>query len=248
MSRLAVLLPAAIFAGSLSILAQTAPKPLNERELIRTIDSIGTGDPLTKQPLGIDDDKPKKDEKPLKKEKGPTEITAEEATFDNKTHQAVFIGNVVVKDPEFNVTCDRLTAVLKHEEKEPEEKPATPNKATPRPATPPPATKAEKKDKGGGLEKAIAEASGDRKVLITQERREEDGKVSINTGRARKVVYEAVTGDITLSGMPSVQQGINTCMALEESTVIILNREGRMRVVGPHKTVIKDTNSADSNR
>jgi lipopolysaccharide export system protein LptA len=32
-------------------------------------------------------------------------------SLDSKAHQAIFTGNVVVKDPEFNVTCDKLTAI-----------------------------------------------------------------------------------------------------------------------------------------
>ncbi|MEI8109264.1 MAG: hypothetical protein WCI46_15730, partial [Verrucomicrobiota bacterium] len=48
---------------------------------------------------------------------GPTEIDALEATFDQKANQAIFIGEVVVKDPEFNVKCDKLTALLKGAEK-----------------------------------------------------------------------------------------------------------------------------------
>lgn len=43
-----------------------------------------------------------------------TVITAQqEATFDNKTSIAEFTGAVVVKDPQFTLTCDRLKAYLK---------------------------------------------------------------------------------------------------------------------------------------
>jgi len=42
-----------------------------------------------------------------------TEITAIEATFDQKSNIAVFVTSVVVKDPQFNVECDKLTAYLK---------------------------------------------------------------------------------------------------------------------------------------
>ena len=58
--------------------------------------------------------------------------------------------------------------------------------------------------------------------------------------------YVASTGDITLTGMPDVQQGINTCVATDATTVITLNREGRMRVVGPHKMEITDTSANNS--
>lgn len=42
-----------------------------------------------------------------------TEITAtEEASFDNEKNTAEFKGRVVVKDPQFTLTCDRLTVKL----------------------------------------------------------------------------------------------------------------------------------------
>jgi len=44
-----------------------------------------------------------------------------------------------------------------------------------------------------------------------------------------------------LTGMPTVQQGINVCAATEEGTVMILNRDGKMDVQGDAKTTINDT-------
>lgn len=73
----------------------------------------------------------------------PTEITAMEATFNQKANIAVFLINVFVKDPQFNMTCDKLTAYLKEEDATPAgTKPAPGAKgATPKPAgaTPKPA-------------------------------------------------------------------------------------------------------------
>src|SRR4030095_495611 len=102
----------------------------------------------------------------VKKPKGQTEITSLEATFDQKGAEgpvAVFLREVVVKDPEFTVNCDRLTAYLKKTKTEVKingapERPA----ANPLPANPPPANllpgKPDQESKGGGLERAIAEA------------------------------------------------------------------------------------------
>ena len=45
--------------------------------------------------------------------KGPTIVTAsEEATFDSQNHVAVFSGSVQVQDPQFSMTCDKLTVQL----------------------------------------------------------------------------------------------------------------------------------------
>lgn len=45
-----------------------------------------------------------------------TEITAKkQATFDNATNLATFEGNVVVRDPQFTLFCDRLVVTLNKE-------------------------------------------------------------------------------------------------------------------------------------
>ncbi len=188
----------------------------------------------------------KKNEPVVKKPKGQTEITALEATFEQKTHQAVFIGDVVVTDPEFVVHCDRLTAFLKTKEAAEGDAPkaaaAKPAAASPTPAK----SKPEPESKGGGLDHAIAEAARGKEVLITQDKVEADGSITKNIGRGRKATYDSKTGDIILTGNPSVQQGINLCVAQSDDTVITLNRNGRMHVEGAHTTVIKDTNAADT--
>jgi len=176
---------------------------------------------------------PKKNEPPAKKPKGQTEITANEATFDQKTREAVFIQDVVVKDPEFSVNCDRLIAFLKKAKANSEPVPASPAPA---------AAKLEENGKGG-LERAVAEASPGNIVIITQDKIDTDGSVTQNIGKGKKVTYDATTGNIVLTGLPSVQQGINLCVATDESTIMTLNRNGRMKVEGPHRTVIKDTSS-----
>src|SRR5687768_12649239 len=97
---------ALMLAVSLRDTGKGQESAVRESEVFKTIESLGTGDPLRKQPLSVGDGaalEPKKgggnEEQPPRKEKGPTEITALEATFDNRTHQAVFIGDVVVRDP-----------------------------------------------------------------------------------------------------------------------------------------------------
>jgi lipopolysaccharide export system protein LptA len=201
----------------------------------------GLGDTLNqRKSLGYEDTPlaPKKNEEPAKKPKGQTEITALEATFDQKTREAVFIQDVVVKDPEFTVNCDRLTAYLKKVKTGSERPPANPPPANPSPAAAPPV-----EDSKGGLERAVAEANPGSVVLIRQDKIETDGSISQNIGKGRKATYDATTGNIVLTGMPSVQQGVNLCIATDESTIMTLNRNGRMKVTGPFRTVIKETSS-----
>jgi lipopolysaccharide export system protein LptA len=164
---------------------------------------------------------------PVPKAKGSTEITAMEATFDNRKHEAVFTKNVTVNDPEFSVTCDRLVAMLKHA--------GSASDAKPTERSPAAAPKTGAKSKGG-LERAVAEGN----VVIKQSKTEADGSTSQSFGRAQKADYNAVTGDIVLSGMPTVQQGINQCIATSPETVMTLNRDRNMKVIGPHRTIISD--------
>jgi lipopolysaccharide transport protein LptA len=47
-----------------------------------------------------------------------TEITSQDqATFDNATSIATFEGKVIVKDPQFNLYCDKLTVYLRKDRK-----------------------------------------------------------------------------------------------------------------------------------
>jgi len=222
-------------------------------------------------------------EKPAKpadkdKTKGATEITAKDASFDQKKHVGVFTGAVTVQNPQFNIKCDKLTAYMRHDDnkdaspagstgpagaKDPKAAkapaPAGGNvsgrlqvpKPAATPATPTITAKAEQAGKGalGGsdqkpsaLEKAIAEGG----VIITQDKTDADGKVEHDTGHAQRAYYDATSGDVTLTGRPDVQQGGNVCISLDDSTIMILNRDGHMRVHGPHKTVLADTSASES--
>lgn len=139
-----------------------------------------------------------------------TEITAKkQATFDNTTSIAEFEGNVVVKDVQFTLFCDRLKVTLAKNRK--------------------------------GLQ--LVEAFGDArdKVIIVQENTDAAGKVTKAIGRATKATYDPTTGIITLIGWPSVQHGINLQQATEESTIMTLDRAGKMDTKGGSKTTIVET-------
>lgn len=94
----------------------------------------------------------------------------------------------------------------------------------------------------GGLEQAICEGS----VVVVQDKVDPDGTVTRNIGHARKAIYFADSGDIYLFGSPDVEQGINTCVATEDQTVMILNRDGHMTVNGLHRSIVKDSGPSDA--
>jgi len=191
-----------------------------------------------------------------KKAKGPTIIDALEATFDQRANVAVFVGDVVVKDPEFNVWCDQLTAYLKHDDNsapaangaKTTPKQATPKPAAAKPGTPNPAGGTPAPKKGGGLDHAIAIKTSERRVKITQDKVDaETGKIKHGIGFADWATYDAKTGDIVLHGSPDVTQDEDRCIATAPQTVITLNRDGHMIAKGPHRTFIVDDESRDAN-
>jgi len=158
----------------------------------------GSGEGKAKSPFGLlSKDRPKD---------AKTEITAEkEALFDNVANTAEFRGRVVVRDPQFTLTCDELKVNIRKDHK--------------------------------GMERA--EAIGN--VVIVQENQEANGEKTKSIGRSGRALYIPETGDITLTVWPQVQQKQNNQVATEESTRMILNRDGKSRTYGPSKTVIVDT-------
>ena len=210
--------------------------------------TLGDGAKKTLPPIGEKNAKKTGGAKSGAGSESVTEITAtQRLLFDQKGNQAVFVGDVVVTDPRFSLNCDKLTAVLKRSLKDSvKEEGDVSGGAKPHPeATKEPAKEVGKPGanaKGGsGIEKAIAEGN----VVISQEKLNDKGESERSIGRAQKAVYDAETGDITLSGWPQVEQKMNTIVALEEGTVILLNRKGALDVQGHSKTVLRNTGGDD---
>ena len=84
-------------------------------------------------------------------------------------------------------------------------------------------------DGESALDKAIA--TGKR---VTVQKIGEDGEVQI--GQSRKVTFEEASGDVVLEDWPQVQTGNTLIQAKEQGTIIVLNRNGKMKVNGPHIT------------
>ena len=175
--------------------------------------------------------------------KGPTEITAkDEVQFDASNRMAVFTGNVKVIDPQFTMTTDKLTVYMN------------------------------KQEDGGGIRDAQAEGNVIIVHANPQKNTgQADGgaspqttpvantglvppaspsaspgaspQVVLDTGRAQRAIYNAKEDAVTLIGWPQVTQGINTHIATEEGTRMILYRDGRLQTFGPSRTVIQDKSS-----
>jgi lipopolysaccharide export system protein LptA len=155
-----------------------------------------------------------------------TEITAQGGLkFSRDENQAVFVSEVVVSNPDFSLTCDKLTVILRRTGKL-----AGGESAAPRVV--------EGEKGGGGIEKAIAEGN----VWVSLERWNEKGESERSVGRAQKVIYEADSGDISLIGWPVLEQKGNRMEVPGDKGVIDLNRKGTLVTRDPVKAVFKNPN------
>jgi lipopolysaccharide export system protein LptA len=186
-----------------------------------------------------------------KRAKGPTEITSREAMLDNRIHLATFSGEVDVKDPEYNLTCDKLTVHLK----KPKAKAAAADAAKPgepRPigaevAEAPAAKPAKKEESGSGIEKAIAEGI----VKIVQEKVDANGQKRRYFGKAKRAVFDNDKKTCILYGWPRIMESYDEenegkeLVALQESTVITLDQAGVIHADGPNRVLLSNVSSFD---
>jgi hypothetical protein len=88
-----------------------------------------------------------------------------------------------------------------------------------------------------GMDKAIADGH----VVIVQDNVDDNGKPIKSIGRAGQAIFEPPTGNVTLKLWPSIQHGVDSQIATEEGTIMILNRDGRSKTIGGSTTSITDT-------
>ncbi len=162
--------------------------------------------------------------KPAKKAEGPTVIVSRDMTFKNSTQTADFKGEVNVKAPGFEVSCDRLRVILK-----PKSAPGAP---------PPPAAPG-----GGGMgniEEAIAEGN----VVITQDKPGKPGEPpSRYLAKGKKAVFTDSKGSIVITGWPQIlesQDGkpAKQTNALEEGTKVTLFQSNDMIIEGRSEVIL----------
>lgn len=92
------------------------------------------------------------------------------------------------------------------------------------------------KGENQGLERALAEGN----VGVVRDRPDPNGGPPTHAvGRSEKANYTAATGDVALTGMPRVQQGLNTHVATSPETVMIINQNGQLTTHGASRTDIR---------
>ena len=164
-----------------------------------------------------------------------TDINAtESASFSSRDRIAVFNGNVKVTDPRFQLVCDKLTVFLS--------KPAAPGQNAAATPSPTPTPTADKKGDGGGVMPSggsgIDHARAEGHVIILQKKAPtkpgEEEKISI--GRGEVGTFDNKTGDMVLTGWPSLEQNGSSLVADAEYTVMTIHRDSSLNTEGPSKT------------
>ncbi len=92
------------------------------------------------------------------------------------------------------------------------------------------------KGENQGLERAVAEGN----VGVVRDRPDPNGGPPQRAiGRGEKANYIAATGDVELTGMPRVSQGMNTHIATSPETTMLINQSGQLTTHGPSRTEIR---------
>lgn len=176
-----------------------------------------------------------------KKKGGPTVIVSREGAFKSSSQTAEFKGEVNVKGPEYEISCDRLRIKMKPKPAAGSEQPADAKDADPK-ADDPKAANAKADDDGGmgNIEEAIAEGN----VIITQLKPGKAGAPpSRYLAKGKKAVFTSTNGSLVITGWPQILESIDgkpikQTNALEESTKVTLFQSNDMLFDGGRAEVI----------
>ncbi len=153
-------------------------------------------------------------------------IEADRSDFDLNTAVFIYSGHVRARHPDFYIECEELEVHMVKEE------PTQAGKGKAQaPQNPLLAKSGKKDDKDPPIKKAIA-----RGPMVIIEKRSLEG--DIQQGRCKRLDYDGVTKDIVLSDYPQVQKGNVLHQATTADTVMIFDKEGRLRTNGRPRTVI----------
>ncbi len=144
----------------------------------------------------------------------PTEITSDTMDIQSAQNMAVFTGNVIVKDQELTITCDKMTIFLEDKAKSDDAPPENGQGS-----------------KGG---KKISRILCEGNVVITRKYKDDD-KDKEQQGKAGQAEYDLKEQKITLSDNPVLNQdndqvaGDQIIMYRESERVIIKGR-GKLNI------------------
>lgn len=202
------------------------------------------GDESVSAPAGLaPDQRPGPRPEPLRgtdfapRERGETvRVTADgSGFFDADENKATFTDNVRVVHPSFNLVADQLDVYL-------EDNQAAVGNGEGAPAIDSAVTGAAEADgETGGIRLAIARG---RRVVV--HRLSDEGELMVAT--CRHATFDGRTREMTLRDWPQVQKGVNLMRATEQSTVIVLTEDGRIRTQGGTRTELVRGADEDAGR
>lgn len=153
-------------------------------------------------------------------------IESDRSDFDLNTAVFIYSGHVRARHPDFYIECEELEVHMVKEDGVQAKKGQAPAPQNPL------LNKNDKKDdKAPPIKKAIA-----RGPMVIIEKRSLEG--DIQQGRCKRLDYDGATKEITLSDYPQVQKGNVLHIATTADTVMIFDKEGRLRTNGRPRTVI----------
>lgn len=161
--------------------------------------------------------------------------------FDSQQGLLVYIGNVKLRDPRLDLDCDNQLKVYlqegtkKKEEKKPDNDEKEAKKESRAPKTPADTMNVN----FDGLKKVTAEGN------VVMNRKDEKGKPY--QARAQHVTYNAVTGEILLTGgRPSLQDEKNIVRCLTDDGYIRVSEDGKVYIHGKTTTKMRDVQNQSS--
>jgi len=149
-------------------------------------------------------------------------IESDNSVFDLKAGIFIYTGHVRARHPQFYIECEELEVHMVKDEDKQDKKAAPKNSGI--------LANGEQKPGESGIRIALA-----RGPMVSIEKKSEQG--DIQQGRCRRLLYEAATGDITLSDNPQVQRGDVLHIAAQPDTVMIFDKNGKLRTTGRTRTI-----------
>ena len=184
------------------------------------------------KPANFDSARPRQPDKvdiAPKDDKNQVKISSSGAAeFDSTSGVAIFTEDVIIEHPGFYMESDELEVHMEKGEEKPAEAAAD---APAAPVEAEPAGAEAKEDTGGGIKVAIARG---RRVML--KKLSEDGKLQI--GYCRKAIFDGATGNLEMHGNPQIQKGNQILMAKNPDTVIIIEKDGKLKTNGKQLTIL----------
>lgn len=201
-------LPSAVAAATGAVVQETHVEPIvgasPTTPMIPDLPDLGSNDVPAPMPLEKKYDKTASGAYPAGKREH-MEIRARESLMDDTKGELTFIGDVELDSPDYEMKCDKLVIYL--------EKRASIEGAS----------------EAGGMKRAVASGG----MVEIKRTVIEEGKKKTQIALGRLVDYDAIAGDVVLSGGPPyIQDGDRIVKTNSEDSKIIMRKSGLYEITG----------------